>query len=92
MDRITRFIIIDNNKDIYALVSKEVMAGQTVIKMQIDTNIKIITVDNTEIRDALFLGIDKAYARYYYNKSENAANIYSPRDSVGVQVISYFLN
>ena len=87
----TRFIVIDDKKSIYALVSKEVMAGHAVIKFQINTNIKIIKVDNAEFCHLLYLGIDKTFAKYYY-KSVNAANVYSPWDSVGTQVFSYHLN
>ena len=92
MNSNTRYVIVDSEQDIYAEVSKEVMAGQTVVRFQIGTNIKIFTVESSEICEALFLGIDKEFALFYYNKTENAANVYTTRDSVGIKVFSYHLN
>lgn len=86
-----RYVVIDDRKDIYALVSKEVMAGYIVIKFQIETNIKIIKADNAEICYSLYSSIGESFAKHYY-ESNNAANVYSPRDALGIQIISYFLN
>ncbi len=92
MNKNTRYIFVDSKNDIIAEIAKEVLGGKTVIRFQIDTNVKIIMAESTEIREALFLGIDRQFARYYYNQSENAANVFSPRDSVGVQIFSYHMN